>query len=103
MKKAHKVYGIYLEGMMVYCGMSNSLIRRSFEHNRDINKATSRAYDKDLYGYLRSKGINSVVLVELFSFNKRVDAKRKEMQIILEDYFGAKLLKQKVPNISDFR
>lgn len=91
------VYQVKYLDVVVYIGRTNNLLRRQKEHNRCLNNGDKKA----LYLFLQSKGVDEIILEPVAENLKLVDAKRMEMLLILQDYFGEKNLKQKVPNISD--
>lgn len=91
------LYKIELNGEIIYIGITNDLKRRQQQHNLNIKKNVNRP----LYTHLNSLNISNVTLTTLASFKSRVEAKRMECYLILQDYFNDKQLKQKVPRISD--
>jgi len=91
------LYKIEVSGIIRYYGITNDLTRRQSQHNLGLRKEEK----KELYDFLREQGIDKIQLVEVEVFKKRIDAKRKEAFMILEDYFSRKELKQKVPSLSD--
>lgn len=91
------VYGIYHDNKCRYVGLTNNLKRRTYQHNYLLNKGK----DKMIYNYLREEGVDMIVLKPLWEYKTKVEAKRKEMFLILADHFVGKYLKQKIPNISD--
>lgn len=92
------VYEIVINNKRIYVGNTNNIKRRQSEHN---NHCFKRQVKKDLYNYLREIGETKIVLNVIKEFPSKVDAKRYECYLILEDYFTTKKLMQKVPNISD--
>ena len=100
-KKQYTVYCIRTDdGTILYIGRTNDLKKRQYDHNRLLNNG----YKKDLYNYLRLHFDNfKIELVSLYHYNKKIDSKRKEMQLILNSYFSnSHTLIQKIPNIQDF-
>lgn len=91
------VYKIIVGDVVRYWGITNDLKRRQTQHNKGL----SSGLKKTLYVELLKEGVTSVDLIPVFEFKSRVEAKRRECLMILEDWFGPRLLFQKVPNISD--
>jgi hypothetical protein len=90
------VYSISFEGSVVYIGMTCDMKRRQKTHNYLYKKGLS----KQLYDWLRQRGFDgSITLKPIHTFDRKVESKRMEVYLILKDYFGRKLLKQKVPSI----
>ena len=77
------VYKIEVDSVVVYIGYTKDLKKREYQHNYSLNKG----YNKELYTYLRSMSIFNVKLVEVASFNRKTDAKRFEMYLILHYKF----------------
>ena len=101
-KKTYTVYKIEFEGKIVYYGHTSNLKLRQYRHNYDC--FTTRL-KKQLYDYLRDKNCRRIELIPMNEYNNKVDAKRKEIYLILADYFVNNLeltLKQSIPKISDF-
>jgi len=99
MAVTYKVYTIEVNGSVAYIGRTIDIKRRQTEHNRHFKSGKA----KDFYDYLRSIRFNSKIeLIQVAEFKSKTDAKRYEMFLILQDYFGVKLLKQRVPQIKDF-
>lgn len=96
-KPKYYVYNIKHDGKIIYWGRTISIKTRQNRHNSDFKKGL----DKLLYNYLRDKKLAQIILNEVFNFNSKVDSKRMECMLILQDYFSKKDLLQKVPNISD--
>jgi predicted GIY-YIG superfamily endonuclease len=97
-KKMYNVYCIIYEGQIIYVGMTDNIKRRTSQHNRMLRMQPE---SKELYKFLHEKGTTEIILIPINTFESRTDAKRLEAYLILDDYFGDRLLKQKVPNISD--
>lgn len=96
--KRYVVYVILNNFIPIYVGYTGSLKTRQYQHNRLFNNG----YKKDLYSYLRDINFkDKIELIPIKEFKKKIDAKRWECLMIIQDYFGDKVLKQKVPNISD--
>lgn len=97
------VYKIVINDIVRYIGHTNNIPRREKEHNYSFKKG----FKKDLYNFIRAESTITnfdgyiITLIPIKEFKKKVDAKRYEMYLILDDYFNQKILKQKVPNISD--
>jgi len=97
-KQLFYVYGIYHGSILVYIGRTESIENRTQSHNNALNTD----FKKDLYKYWREHCPNQdIVLKELYCYNTKVEAKRREMILILQDFFGARTLRQRIPNISD--
>jgi len=97
MIKKYKVYSIVHKNKVIYIGRTNNLKRREYEHNYNLRMEKSNL----IYDYLREEKVDKIVLKQLYEYNKKIDSKRMEMYLILDDYFNDKFLKQKVPSISD--
>jgi predicted GIY-YIG superfamily endonuclease len=98
--KIYSVYGIDIEGITRYIGSTGDLKRREKEHNYLCFK---KAKKKDLYDKIRALGSQTHITLYLIkTFKTRVEAKRFEALLILEDWFNERNLWQKVPHISDF-
>lgn len=96
-KKIYEVYAIYLRRKVIYIGMTCDRIKRQKTHSYLYKKG----FQKQLYEYLRAEGFSGeITLKPLMSFRTKTEAKRYEMLLILQDYFGKKELKQSVPSIS---
>lgn len=98
MAVTYKVYTISTD-RVVYIGRTVDVKRRQAEHNRMFKIGKSKV----LYDYLRDINFDSKIeLIQIAEFKSKTDAKRYEMLLILQDYFGIKELKQSVPQIKDF-
>lgn len=91
------LYKIEIDGVVRYWGITNDLKRRQNQHNRGIRTGIK----KELYDWLRENSIDEVELIPHAEYKNRVEAKRNEMYLILTDWLGPKLLKQKIPSIMD--
>jgi predicted GIY-YIG superfamily endonuclease len=91
------LYKVEISGIIRYYGITNDLKRRQSQHNLGLHKREK----KELYDFLVEQEIDKITLIEVQIFKKRIDAKRMEAFLILEDYFSKKELKQKVPSLSD--
>lgn len=99
MAVTYKVYTIEVNSQVTYIGRTIDIKRRQTEHNRHFKTGKT----KELYDYLREIAFESKIeLIQVAEFKSKTDAKRYEMFLILQDYFGVKVLKQKVPQIKDF-
>ena len=101
-KKTYIVYKIEFEGKIVYYGHTSNLKLRQYRHNYDC---FTNKMSKILYNYLRDKGCRRIELTPIIEYNSRVDTKRHELYLILQDYFNNNLeltVKQSIPKISDF-
>lgn len=95
----HWVYRIEIEGITRYIGYSEDLTKREKQHNYLCFKKMKK---KILYDNIRKQtGIKSIELRGLKSFKTRIEAKRFECFLILNDYFNKKEYWQRVPRISD--
>jgi len=105
--KVFTVYKIEVNNVIKYIGYTNNLKRREKEHIRAIYNIKNIAYNKEFYKYYREvyndkeSGCNVLKLGIIKEFKSKIDAKRYEAFLILNDYFSNKVLIQKVPNISD--
>jgi hypothetical protein len=97
------VYSINIEGINRYIGHTNNKDRRLKEHMSLCYKIDKPFYKFIKDNYEMDEGIRLIKngFTVLYSYGKRVDAKRREMFLILDDYFNKKELYNKVPNISD--
>ena len=92
------VYTVVYNLIPIYIGYTGVLKARQYQHNRLFKKG----YKKELYTFLRSVGFEGEIeLIPIKAFKTKIEAKRWECYMILQDYFGNLTLKQKVPNISD--
>ena len=93
------VYMIKVNGIVRYIGRTNDLVRREAQHNYLCFKKLTK---KQLYKEIRKyETLTTIKLQKVKSFQSKVDAKRWECYLILNDYFGKKQLWQTVPRISD--
>lgn len=92
------VYQIEIGGVIRYIGYTNDLIKREKQHNYLCFKTNKK---KLLYNSVRKLGIKEIKLKPLKPFKDKVDAKRWECYLILNDWFNGRLLWQRVPKISD--
>jgi len=91
------IYEVLLNNKRIYIGMTKDVKRRTYQHNYHYNKGTK----KSLYDYIRSHQFNDKIeLIIIYSYPTKIDCKRREALIILQDYFGSKELYQKPPAIS---
>jgi len=93
----YKVYKILHDDEIIYIGRTNNLKRRTYQHNYNLKKGK----ENQLYDYCRRCNIDTIELITIDSFKKKVESKRMEMFIILQHHFSSNKLQQKVPNISD--
>lgn len=92
------VYEIIVEGKRRYVGRTNNMRRREAEHRRHFKLGTK----KHLYDEMRKLKLEGeIVLNPIKSFKKKIDAKRWECLLILNDYFNGGELWQKCPRIGD--
>ena len=92
------VYKIIIDRITRYIGRTNNIDRRTKEHNYRYKTGL----DKPLYNFLRSTQFDKDIKLQIvYKSKNKTDAKRKEMFLILKDYFSKKQLIQKVPRISD--
>lgn len=99
-KEIYSVYEIWIDGVVRYIGYTKNLQLRQKQHNRLCFKTD---YKKDLYNKIRADypHIKSLTLTENRQFTDKVEAKRWECLLILNDHFLSGDLWQKVPRISD--
>lgn len=99
MKKEYTVYGIVYNNKRRYVGLTNNLHRRELQHNRDFRNGKKKL----IYDFLRDNSyLDKIILIPLYKFESRTEAKRMELYLILLDHFNNKLLKQNIPSIRDF-
>lgn len=93
------VYEIKIKGIRRYVGITNDIVKRQKQHNYLMKKMTK----KMLYNMIKKTSGDDyyISLEKLKPFKTKVDARRFECLIILNDYFGQKALWQRVPRISD--
>jgi predicted GIY-YIG superfamily endonuclease len=97
-KKRFYVYTISFNKWVIYVGLTDNIRRRETQHNYLYKGGKV----KDLYDYLRLQNFTErIELKPIKVLDTRVEAKRYECMLILQDHFSNKLLKQKVPNIMD--
>jgi len=97
-------YKIEIEGIIRYVGMTNNLSRREYQHKTDCFNEKSKQYNKKLYKWIREHNYTNddIVLIPIYNSRNRVECKRYECRLILNDFFDKKEFIQNVPNISDF-
>lgn len=91
------VYKVKIMDSIRYIGYTNDIKRRQYNHNYLLKKGKK----KILYDELRKLNILSIELLPIKYFKTKVEAKRYECLLILNDHFTNKQLLQKVPRISD--
>lgn len=92
----YTVYKIEFNDEACYIGRTSDLKRRQRQHNKALVSK-----DRDLYVWIREQGYDSIELIPIKTFKSKVESKRYECYLILEDYFNKKQLKTKVPSITD--
>ena len=95
------VYRVEVLGTTRYIGYTDNLIRREKQHNYLCFKACK---NKKLYdGIKKIKEIKNkkIELTPIKTFRTKVEAKRYEAFLILNDYFNKKELWQHIPRRSD--
>lgn len=103
--KVYTVYKIEIDGIIRYIGRTNNLKRRTRDHNNGILDINN---NKWLYQEIRIIAshtgiIKSVQLQPMFEHKTKIEAKRREMFLILQYYFVQRdQLWQSVPQIKDF-
>ncbi len=101
-KKTYTVYQIEFLGKIVYYGHTSDLKARQYRHNYSC---FTRMEKKELYNFLRLLECRRIQLTPIREFDTKVQAKRYESYLILQDYFNNDLqltVKQTIPKISDF-
>lgn len=94
------VYRIEVENTTRYIGYTENLEIRKKQHNYLCFKTQKK---KILYQSIRKlKTMSQIELIPIKSMKTKIDAKRYECFLILNDYFNKKQLWQKVPRITDF-
>jgi predicted GIY-YIG superfamily endonuclease len=92
------VYQITIDGVVRYIGRTNDIRRRQNEHNRHFRNDVV----KELYNNIRLLHKEYIITLEpIKTFKRKTDTKRYECLLILQDYFGSKILWQKCPRIAD--
>jgi predicted GIY-YIG superfamily endonuclease len=92
----YHVYQIEIEGVVRYIGRTNDLHRRELEHKRGLKTG----FNKELYNHIRlefGEEYDGLELKLVRSFKKKVDSKRYETYLILENYFSGWTLLQSIP------
>lgn len=103
----HYIYTIEINNEVVYVGRTkNNLDQREKEHRSAFKRYINnpKRYYKTLYEWLHQNNIkpSEIVLKPANIAKSKVEAKRKEMYLILYFFFNFPgQLKQKVPSISD--
>jgi predicted GIY-YIG superfamily endonuclease len=92
----YTVYKIEIDGIIRYIGHTNNIKRRQTQHNYLFKKGKK----KELYDNITDKSIR-LVLTPLREFKSKVEAKRWECLLVLQDHFSDKSLWQKPPQIKD--
>lgn len=96
-KKTFTIYVIKYNDTIVYYGRTNNIRVRQATHNRDYRKNLR----KELYSYLRSKGVEHIQLIPIYVCSSLIESKRMECYLILKAHFDKKLLYQNIPKIRD--
>ncbi len=93
------VYRVIINNVTRYIGYTSDLKKREYTHNYLFNqpKPTKLLYKK-------AKELNQtyITLIPIRGFKTKVESKRYEMLLILNDHFGNKELYQSIPKITDF-
>jgi len=93
------VYRIEVDKITRYVGYTDDLTRREKQHNYLCFKVGKK---KKLYdGIKEIKAVGKIELTPIKTFRTKVEAKRYEAFLILNDYFNKKELWQHIPRISD--
>lgn len=94
------VYRIEISDKTRYIGYTANIETREKQHNYLCFKKGKK---KVLYDNIRKERprLNEIKLRAIKSFRTKVEAKRFECFLILNDYFNKKELWQKVPRITD--
>jgi predicted GIY-YIG superfamily endonuclease len=93
------VYRVEVLGTTRYIGYTDDLTRREKQHNYLCFKVGKK---KKLYdGIKKSPGIKTIELTPIKTFRTKIEAKRYEAFLILNDYFNKKELWQHIPKITD--
>lgn len=92
------VYRIEVEGVTRYIGMTGDVYGREKQHNYLCFKKGKK---KRLYDGIRRGKEKEIKLIPIKTFGTKIEAKRWECFLILNDYFGKKQLWQLVPKITD--
>lgn len=94
------VYRIEVNKKIRYVGYTNNIIIREKQHNYLCFNKNKK---KDLYNKIRQihPNIKELKLNTIRTFTTKVEAKRFECLLILNDHFGSRELWQRVPRITD--
>lgn len=94
------VYEIEIAGTTRYIGYTENPQKREKQHNYLCYKKNK---SKQLYQKIRDNhnDVLEIRLAVVKEFKSKIDAKRWECLMILEDYFNERRLWQQVPRISD--
>lgn len=94
------VYKVRIGSKIRYVGYTNNITAREKQHNYLCFKQEKK---KILYNNIRKyyPDVKEISLITVKTFSNKVDAKRYECYLILNDYFTNKEFWQRVPRISD--
>lgn len=93
------VYKIKVLGKTRYIGYTENIDIRQKQHNYLCFKKGKK---KKLYDSIRTiKDITKIDLITIKTFQTKIEAKRYECFLILNDYFTKKELWQNIPRITD--
>jgi len=94
----YTVYRIVVSDKTRYVGLTNDIERRQKQHNYLCFRSQKK---KILYEEIRKVGMEKIELIKIRTFRTKVEAKRFECFLILQDHFNKAELWQKIPRISD--
>ena len=95
----YHVYRVEVSGMTRYIGYTENIDSREKQHNYLCFKKLKK---KKLYDGIRGdKNTTKIHLIPVKTFLTKVEAKRYECFLILNDYFGRGELWQNIPKITD--
>ena len=96
----HYVYKIEIIGKIRYIGYTQDIKSREKQHNY---LCFSKGKNKILYNNIKRNFpmVNQIKLIVLKTFSTKLEAKRFECYLILNDYFTKRELWQRIPRITD--
>jgi predicted GIY-YIG superfamily endonuclease len=93
------IYRIDIDKKTRYIGYTEDIDRREKQHNY---LCFSAGKNKELYNNIKKLSkTKTITLTPIKTFRTKVEAKRYECFLILNDYFTKKELWQRVPRITD--
>lgn len=92
------VYRVEVLGTTRYIGHTDDIERREKQHNYLCFRLGK---DKKLYRQIKKTDVKKIQLIPIKTFGTKIEAKRWEAFLILNDYFGRRELWQSIPRITD--